>query len=112
MARERVIVEIHTLDQAARVEDTVRTGYIDVIKDNLVHWIAVEEDLADSYGRLAQKHNNRGVVEGLKGMSEECRANLGTLRAYLTKFEELGQARARRGQLLSDMEDALETTAS
>ena len=100
MSRERVIVDIQTLDQAMRVEETVRTGYCEVIKDNLTHWIAVEEDITDSYNRLLQKFVKQEVREGLKKLAMESESNLHLLHDLLKTFGELGQARIKREETL------------
>jgi hypothetical protein len=53
--KERVIIDFKNLGDAAKVEETVKTGYCDTIEDNLNTWAAVEEDMIESYVNLAKK---------------------------------------------------------
>ena len=101
MARERVIVEIQNLDQALKVEETIRTGYCDPIAENLLAWIAVEEDLIDSYEKLSEKFaGNQEVKKAIDSLYEESRNNIKMIRNILDSVEELGAARDRRRDIL------------
>ena len=103
MTRERVIVDIEGLEEAAKVEETVNTGYCDTIRDNLAHWIAVEEDIVDSYARLAE---NLGSKSGksLGNLIADSKDTLSTLRELLNSFESLSQRRTSRIQAIRDLE--------
>jgi bacterioferritin (cytochrome b1) len=105
LPRERVIVEIENLGQAAKIEDTVKTGYCDTIKDNLVHWIAVEEDIIDSYQRMSEKVDPT-IASRMKDFVRESEGNIATLRETLKSFEILGQQKMSRALMLRDMESA------
>lgn len=100
MSRERVIVEIETLGQALKVEQTIRTGYCDPIAENILQWIAVEEDLANSYQKLSAKFSNQELAKALKELEEESRSNITLLRSLLKSAEEFGEARIRREKLI------------
>jgi hypothetical protein len=52
--RERIIIDIQTMEQAERVEQSVESGYVESIIENIVAWIAVEEDLSESYEKLSK----------------------------------------------------------
>jgi len=52
--RERVIVEFEGAKEAKKVEETVKTGYVETAIESLIQWMAVEDDLADSYEELAK----------------------------------------------------------
>jgi len=53
--RERIITEIETVDQAVKAEKNVELGYHGVIDENIAYWLAVEEDLIESYIKLLKK---------------------------------------------------------
>jgi rubrerythrin len=53
--RERIINEIETVDQAVKAEKNVELGYHGVIDENIAYWLAVEEDLIESYTKLLKK---------------------------------------------------------
>ena len=103
MTRERVIIDIEGLEQAAKVEETVNTGYCDTIKDNLAHWIAVEEDIVDSYARLAAKAGGKSG-QGLQSLIADSKDTLSTLRDLLNSFDSLSQRRTSRIKAIRDLE--------
>jgi hypothetical protein len=98
--RERVIVEIENLEQALKVEQTVRTGYCDPIAENLLAWIAVEEDLASSYQKLSQKYTELDAKELTDMLSTDSLNNVKILHALLKSVEEFGATRDRRQQMI------------
>jgi hypothetical protein len=53
--RERIITEIETVDQAVKAEKDVELGYHGVIDENIAYWLAVEEDLVESYTKLLKQ---------------------------------------------------------
>jgi ABC-type transporter Mla subunit MlaD len=106
LKRERVIIDIKTLDDAAKVEETVKTGYCDTIKDNLNVWIAVEEDIIDSYGSLSKKVGPKSD-RALQEFATESKETLNKLRELLKSFEALGQQRENRVQKIRDLNASL-----
>ena len=103
MNRERVIVEIENLEQAQKLEETVRTGYCDPIAENLVAWIAVEEDLVSSYEKLSEKYSRREAKDAIRELREESRNNITILHEILKSIEQLGRARDQRRQLIEKL---------
>jgi hypothetical protein len=100
MAKERIIAEVHTPLEAKKVEETVKTGYIEPLIETLVNWMGVEEDLAASYESLAAKPENsarKGVFEQL---AKESTDNIGALSGLRKSLEDLDRARVRRIDLL------------
>jgi hypothetical protein len=53
--RERIITEIETVDQAVKAEKDVEIGYHGVLDENISYWLAVEEDLIESYTKLLKR---------------------------------------------------------
>jgi hypothetical protein len=103
MSRERVIVEIETLGQALRVEQTIKTGYCDTISENLLQWIAVEEDLANSYRKISEKPPNQNLKKAVNELEAESRKNITLLHSMLESVEEFGEARNRREKLIEHL---------
>jgi ferritin-like metal-binding protein YciE len=103
MSRERVIVEIENLEQALKLEETVRTGYCDPIAENLVAWIAVEEDLASSYEKLSEKYPQQEIKSAMKELREESKNNIIVLHEILKSIEQLGEERDQRRQLIEKL---------
>ncbi|HYB03027.1 MAG TPA: hypothetical protein VED17_01105 [Nitrososphaerales archaeon] len=105
MSRERIIVEIETLDQAEKVEETIKTGYCELIAENLLAWIAAEEDINDSYNKLSLKFADRAELRGvMEKLAEESKNNVNCLQRILDSIEEL---RAQRDQRLNVIQELL-----
>ena len=102
MKRDRIIRDIEGLEQATKVEETVNTGYCDTIKDNLAHWIAVEEDIVDSYSRMAAEAGDR-YGKRLEGLVADSKETLSTLKGLMDSFESLSQRRASRIQAIREL---------
>ena len=103
-ARERVIVEIENLDQALRVEETIKTGYCDPTAENLLSWIAAEEDLVDSYKNLSEKFKDKKEVkEMLLSLLEESNKTIEMVRGILDSVDELGATRDRRREAIRSL---------
>lgn len=103
-ARERVIVEIENLDQALRVEETIKTGYCDPVAENLLSWIAAEEDLADSYEKLAEKSKDQKESrETLLLLREESKKTIKMILNLLDSTEELGAISDRRRETIQKL---------
>lgn len=101
--RDRVIVELRSSEEAKKVEETVKTGYAETSVENLVQWAAVEEDLAESYGRLAEGSTDGGAKGAYERLQGESRANIVELSRLLKALEELDRARIKRIELLSGL---------
>jgi hypothetical protein len=101
MKRERIIAEFETVEDAKKVEETVKTGYAESTIETVNHWLAVEEDLASSYDRLAprQAGRRRGVFEAL---AKQSRANMAALAELRKTLERLDGDRVQRIKLLAE----------
>lgn len=102
LTRERVIKDIENLEDATKVEETVKTGYCDTIADNLSLWIAVEEDIGDSYMRLSEKLDPKAGRK-LEDLANKSNDTVKVLQRLLKSFEALGQERAARISALDEM---------
>ncbi len=100
----RVIVELTSTGDARKVEESVKTGYAETSIENLVQWLAVEEDLAESYARLAAGSKEAAARRAYQKLQEESRSNAAELAKMLKSLEALDRARIRRIELLSDLQ--------
>ncbi len=82
----------------------MKTGYCDVINDYIIHWIAVEEDLSESYRKLAEKYTDPTTNETLKKFEEESMNNIRTLRDLHNTFDALAVAKINRYQKLEELQ--------
>ncbi len=103
MKRERIIAEVESVEEAKKVEETVKTGYAEPSIETLVSWMGVEEDLANSYDRLAANQGTAPAKGVFQKLSQESRGNIGRLSELRKSFEELDRARIERIRLLESL---------
>jgi hypothetical protein len=103
MARNRVIVEFDTANDAKKVEETVKTGYAEPSIESLFQWIAVEEDLEETYGRLSESSSVQKERSAFRELREESKTNVAELSRLLKSFEALDNARVRRIEVLAGL---------
>jgi hypothetical protein len=100
-----VIVEIESLGQALKVEQTIRTGYCDPIAENILQWIAVEEDLANSYRKIAGKSDDLELKNALGELEQGSRETETILHTMLKNVEELRETRLKREKRVESLND-------
>jgi rubrerythrin len=105
MTRTRLLKEFSSTEDARKVEETVKTGYSETSIENLTHWLAAEEDLVDSYGRLADTSDDAKKKSVFKKLQAESKANLVHLTELQKSLEKLDKARTERIDLLSGLSD-------
>src|SRR5579875_2510593 len=104
MDRERVIVDFENFGQALKLEQTVKTGYCEPIAENLLAWIAVEEDLSNSYSKLSKKFEGQeDLRKAALDLSVESKNNITLLNGLLKSVEEFSEARDRRQKLIEGL---------
>ena len=104
MGKERLIVKLRDAEEARKVEESVKTGYLETLIDNLINWIGVEDDLADSYEDLSSKAQEPAARAAYRRLSDESRKNIEQLTGVQSWFEGLDNARVKRLRLLASLE--------
>ena len=104
MGKERLIAELHNPEEARKVEESVKTGYLETLIDNLTNWMGVEDDLADSYEDLSSKAQKPAARAAYKKLCDESRKNIEQLTGVQSLFEGLNNARVKRLKLLASLE--------
>lgn len=103
MTRTRLLKEFNSTEDAKKVEETVKTGYSETAIENLVHWAAVEEDLAESYGLMAEGAKNQARRDAFIRLQEESKRNMVEISGLVEYLEGLDRARAKRIELLKGL---------
>jgi len=103
MKRARVIKEFDSVEDAKKVEETVKTGYAETSIESLVNWAAVEDDLAESYGRMADSSKGQAAHDAFLLLQQESRRNMVELEGLVEYLEGLDKARVKRIELLSGL---------
>jgi len=101
--RSRLIKEFDSTEDAKKVEETVKTGYSETCIENLVHWAAVEEDLAESYGKMAEESKTAARRDAFRQLNEESKRNMVELNGLVEYLEGLDKARVKRIELLGGL---------
>jgi hypothetical protein len=100
MTSARVLKEFSSTEDAKKVEATVKTGYSESAIENLVQWAAVEEDLAESYGRMAEASKTPERISAFSKLQEESKRNMVEILGLVEYLEGLDRARVKRIELL------------
>ncbi len=103
MTRTRLLKDFSSTEDAKKVEETVKTGYSETAIENLVHWAAVEEDLAKSYGLMAQASKNQASRDAFIRLQEESKRNMVEISGLVDYLEGLDRARTKRIELLKGL---------
>ena len=103
MVKERLIAEVNTAEEAKKVEETVKTGYLEATIDTLINWMGVEDDLAESYEGLASKAQTPAARAAYEQLCDESRKNIGQLSDLKRSLEVLDRARVQRLKLLASL---------
>lgn len=103
MDRQRIISEVGSAEDARKVEESVKTGYAETSIENLEYWAAVEEDLEESYGRLADEASTPGRKEAFRKLQAESKRNRVEISGLVDYLEGLDQARVKRIELLKEL---------
>ena len=96
MKRARLISDIQTFDQAKRVEETVKSGYVETTVENFTQWMAVEEDLAASYERLSKSLAGKEERELAERLHKQSTENITALAELLERVETLESQQSKR----------------
>lgn len=103
MERTRIIADIKTMEQAERVEESIKSGYVETIIENLVNWIAVEEDLSESYEKFANSLPTSEERETANKISVLSSSDTDVLKKRLEEFEGLESEHRKRIQLVKKL---------
>ena len=101
--RERIIKDVETLDEAVKAEKDVESGYHGVIDENISYWLAVEEDMIESYTKLAKKSKNRKVKTTLNRIIDDSKNHIRMLTSIRKTFNKIMADEHRHAALLQDL---------
>lgn len=101
--RQRIIKDIVTVDQAVKAEKDVESGYHDVIEENLIYWLAVEEDIIESYTKLAKQTDNTKIKTTLTRIIEDSKNHVRMLTSIRDSFTKIMGDEQRHAKLLEEL---------
>jgi bacterioferritin (cytochrome b1) len=103
--RERIITAIESLEQAVKVERDVVSAYQAVIEENLSYWLAVEEDIVDSYTKLMNKADNPKIRSTLAEIVQDKNGHIEALGSIRQSFRKILADDKRHTQLLEALRE-------
>jgi rubrerythrin len=106
----RVINDIKTLDEAIKVEKDVESGYYSVIHENVSYWIAVEEDVIESYTKLMETSPGTELMRTLQGIVEDSKKHRSMLSHISSTLDLIVEDEKRHEKLLAELKATLEKT--
>jgi cbb3-type cytochrome oxidase cytochrome c subunit len=104
MSRGRLLKEFYSAEDAKKVEETVKTGYAETAVENLLQWAAVEEDLEESYGQLAERAETAERKEAFRQLQAESKRNMLELSGLAEYLQGLDRARVKRIEVLGGLQ--------
>lgn len=103
-----MIKDIQTLDQAIKVEQDVESGYYSVIHENVLYWIAVEEDVIESYTKLMETSPGTELMRTLKEIVEDSKKHRSMLSHISTTLDSIVVDEKKHEKLLAELKKTLD----
>ena len=103
MSRPRVIKQIETFGDAVKAERDVESGYDRVIDEHITYWIAVEEDIVDSYSKLIAKAENPKIRTILSDIVADSRRHAEMLRSVAETFRKIMLDEEKHARLVQQL---------
>jgi rubrerythrin len=103
--RERIIKDIETVDQAVKAEKDVEAGYHGVIEENISYWLAVEQDIIDSYTKLGDQSEDKKVKSTFTKIIEDSKNHIRMLTSIRKTFDKIMEDEERHAKLLQELAD-------
>lgn len=101
--RERIINNIETVDQAIKAEKDIEIGYHSVIDENITYWLAVEEDIIDSYKKLVKQTDNKKIKAVLTRIVGDSENHVRILTSIKKSFNKVVTDEQRHAELLESL---------
>jgi len=103
LSRPRVIKQIETFDDAVKAERDVESGYDRIIDEHITYWIAVEEDIVDSYSKLIAQTENPKIRATLSQIVADSRRHADMLRSVAETFRKIMLDEEKHARLIQQL---------
>ena len=105
--RERIIKDVESIDQAIKAEKDVESGYHGVIEENISYWLAVEEDIVESYTKLAKKSRSKTVKTTLTKIIKDSENHIRILTSIRKSINHIMEDEHRHATMLQELADKI-----
>jgi rubrerythrin len=99
----RIIKKIETFDQAVKTERNVESGYDKVINEHIACWIAVEQDIVESYTQLLATTDDQKIRDVLGDIVKDSRPHAQMLRTVSDTFNKIMLDEERHAKLIQKL---------
>ena len=86
-----------------KVERDVESGYDRVIDEHITYWIAVEEDIVESYSKLIEKTENPKIRTTLSLIISDSRRHAEMLRSVAETFRKIMLDEEKHARLIRQL---------
>ena len=101
--RERIIRDIETIEQAIKAEKDVEIGYHNAIEENVLFWIATEEDIIESYSKLLNGTDNKKIKDTFTKIIEDSKNHVLMLTEIRKSFSRIASDEQRHARMLEGL---------
>jgi len=101
--RERVIRDIETVDEAIKAEKDVEVGYHNAIEENVLLWLATEEDIIESYSKLMKNSESPKIKATLTKIIEDSKNHIRILTSIRKSFDKIASDEHRHAKMLEGL---------
>ena len=101
--RERVIQDIENVDQAIKAEKDVEVGYHNAIEENVLLWLATEEDIIESYSKLVKNTESQKIKTALTKIIDDSKNHILMLTSIRKSFDKIATDEHRHAKMLEDL---------
>lgn len=101
--RQRIIRDIETVDEAVKAEKDVEEGFHRAIEENLVTWLATEEDIIESYSKLMKKSENPHVTSVFSDIMKDSQNHIAMLTSIKKDLEKIVTDERRHAKMLEEL---------
>ncbi|HKM51006.1 MAG TPA: hypothetical protein VJZ75_07485 [Candidatus Bathyarchaeia archaeon] len=101
--RERIINDIETVDQAIKAEKDVEIGYHGVVDENITYWLAVEEDIIESYNKLLKETDSKKIKTVLARIISDSENHVRILTSIKKSFDKVMRDEQHHAELLESL---------
>jgi len=103
--RERVIRDIENVDQAIKAEKDVEVGYHSAIEENVLLWLATEEDIIESYTKLVKNSESKKIKASLTKIIDDSKKHIAILTTIRKSFDKIVSDEHRHAKMLEELKE-------
>jgi bacterioferritin (cytochrome b1) len=101
--KERIIHGIENLSQAVKIESDVFAGYQRIVEENISYWLAVEEDMVESYTKMLNEARDDKTRSTLSEIVRDSKDHIEALESIRENFKKILTDARRHVDMLQEI---------